>query len=106
MIDPIGRREVMNVIGELNRKEGMTVIMITHFMEEALLADRIIVMDKGKILTEGGREVFEREKLLNAAGLDIPALLKIRNKLRDKGFEIGGEIKTCPQLVDAICRSL
>ena len=70
MLDPQGRKEVMDVVMRLNRQENMTVVMITHFMEEAALADRIIVMNGGRVLADGGVEVFRRAVELKDAGLE------------------------------------
>ena len=72
MLDPSGREEVMSVVERLNREEKMTVVMITHFMDEALKADRIIVLSDGKVLMNGGRELFERTDEIKRAGLDLP----------------------------------
>ncbi|MBR7141556.1 MAG: ATP-binding cassette domain-containing protein, partial [Clostridia bacterium] len=104
MLDPVGRNEVMRVVETLNKKEKMTVIMITHFMEEALLADRIVVLDKGKILLEGGREIFEHREAIERAGLDIPIVMKVRDKLAQMGMEISRDIKDADALVEELCR--
>lgn len=104
MLDPVGRNEVMRVVETLNKKEKMTVIMITHFMEEALLADRIVVLDKGKILLEGGREIFEHREAIERAGLDIPIVMKVRDKLAQMGMQISRDIKDADALVEELCR--
>lgn len=89
MLDPRGRREVTEVAARLNREEGMTVILITHFMDEALLADRAIVMNKGEIVLEGApEEIFERGEELEAFNLSLPEIGAIRNRIRAAGYEI------------------
>lgn len=89
MLDPKGRREVIDVVKRLNKEEGMTIILITHFMEEALLADRTIVMNRGEIVLEGTpEEIFENGELLETYNLALPAISKISEKLRAAGMEI------------------
>lgn len=89
MLDPKGRREVIEVVSRLNKDEGMTVILITHFMEEALLADRAIVMNKGEIVLEGTPEaIFENGELLETYNLSLPEISIISDKLRACGMEI------------------
>lgn len=106
MLDPVGRKEVMEVIKKLNREEKMTVIMITHFMEEALYADRIIVMDNGKVLLNGDRRIFNERKKLYEAGLDLPISIKITERLREKGLPVKGDIITEEELIGELCRLL
>lgn len=104
MLDPIGRAEVMKIITKLNKEEGMTVVMITHFMEEAALADRIIVMRDGRIAGEGGKEIFREREMIESAGLELPLAARIAQRLREKGI-IGDEDVTLPdELVEALCR--
>jgi len=104
MLDPVGRKEVMRVVENLNKKEKMTVIMITHFMEEALLADRIVVLDKGKILLEGGKEIFDKREVIESAGLDVPVIMKIKDKLHQKGIDVQDIFKNADEFVEALCR--
>lgn len=104
MLDPSGRREVLEVIDKLNKEEKMTVIMITHFMEEAARADRIIVMDGGKVIMDGGKEVFENEEKIKAAGLEIPATARIAALLREKGLDLPRGILTADRLGEELCR--
>lgn len=107
MLDPVGRREVMDVVMRLNREEKMTVVMITHFMEEAALADRIIVMDKGKIAAEGGKELFRREEFLRSIGLDLPLPASVALPLEKAGIlPEGQQITGEDELVEAVCQSL
>lgn len=91
MLDPRGREEVLEAIRRLNREEKMTVILITHDMNEAALADRVIVMHRGKIAMTGTPgEVFAREEELDELGLDVPLTVRIAGILRKKGFAIDG----------------
>lgn len=89
MLDPKGRREVIEVVKKLNEEEGMTIILITHFMEEALLADRTIVMNKGEIALEGTPEqIFESGETLETFNLSLPRIAVIANNLRSAGMDI------------------
>ncbi len=89
MLDPLGRREVMATIERLNREEGITVLIITHYMNEAAMADRIIVMSKGKVLTEGTpSEVFGNPELLWDANLDVPQTTELLYKMRQAGLDV------------------
>ena len=89
MLDPKGREEVLDTILKLNKENGITVVMITHYMEEAVLADRIYVMDNGKILTGGTpREVFSQVELMKKHRLDVPQATELCHKLRACGVEI------------------
>ena len=103
MLDPIGREEVMKVITRLNREEGMTVVMITHFMEEAALCDRIVIMREGSIACDGGKEVFRNRELIESAGLELPLSARLAAALRSAGHEIG-DVTTPEELIEAICR--
>ncbi len=89
MLDPSGRREVMDVVKKLNREENMAVVMITHFMEEAAVADRIIILDKGRVAADGGRELFEDTALFDRVGLELPVYVRVAQKLKEKGLDIG-----------------
>ncbi len=104
MLDPDGRAEVLEVVRRLNREEKMSVVMITHFMEEALLADRIVVMDKGQIAMEGGKEIFEREDELTAMGLTVPVATRVAHALIRRGVPIDGGVTTAEELIDKLCR--
>lgn len=89
MLDPQGRKEVIDVVRRLNREEGMTILLITHFMEEALLADRTIVMNRGEIVMQGApQEIFENSEALLTYNLCLPEITQIANMLNDRGFEI------------------
>lgn len=106
MLDPKGRAEVMKVIKALNKEEGMTVILITHFMEEAMQADRVVVLSAGEIALSGSpREVFSDRASLSRAKLALPPALAVADMLREGGMAVG-EIETEEELVEEICRFL
>ena len=107
MLDPIGRRDVVGTMEKLNREEGKTVINITHYMDEAVRADRVIVIDDGKVILDGTpSEIFSKVDILRAAGLDIPYCSDLLIRLRSKGIDIKGEINTPSQCAEAIARAL
>ncbi len=89
MLDPDGRREVLDVVKKLNRDENMAVLMITHFMEEAAEADRIIILDRGSVVADGGRELFATPEVFTDAGLDLPVYVRVAQKLKARGMDIG-----------------
>lgn len=100
MLDPNGRREVIKTIHELNRTEGITVLLITHYMEEATEADRVIVMDEGRIVMDGKpREIFSRVKELKGHGLDVPQVTELAYELKEAGMPLSDGILTRGQLV-------
>ncbi len=106
MLDPVGRAEVIRAIRALNDVENITVILITHNMEEAVHADRIYVMDNGKIVMKGTpREVFSHVDELYQYRLTVPAVTMIAHKLRSRGLDIPAGILTRKELCEAICRS-
>ena len=107
MLDPKGRKEVTDTVKKLHDENGMTVINITHYMEEAVSADKIFVMDGGKIVASGTpEEIFaDREKLL-ALGLDVPLTVKIADALGKQGLKIKGDVLTTEGLAEGICESL
>ncbi len=93
MLDPKGRKEVMRTIKQLNKEHGITVILITHYMEEAAQADRVVVMDKGAIIMDDEpHKVFAREKELRAVGLDVPQVTELCVMLKEHGVDISTEI--------------
>ncbi len=103
MLDPKGRKEVHDTIRELNKEDGITVIAITHDLEEAIQSDRIIVMKQGEIVAEGDpREVFQKTEVLLDAGLELPFSLKIRELLAEKGIKLPTATLTQTELVDAL----
>ena len=102
MLDPQGRREVMQTIHELNREMGITVVLITHFMEEAVQTDRVAVMDEGQILLLGSpREVFAHRQVLLDSGLDIPQSAKLADRLQQLGICLPGDILTPDDFVSS-----
>lgn len=103
MLDPNGRREVIQTAHELNQKKGVTILLITHYMEEVVDADYIYVMEKGKIALEGTpREIFSDVERLKKLRLDVPQVTLVADELRKKGLEIPKGILTRQELVDAI----
>ena len=100
MLDPNGRREVIKTVHELNRAEGITVLLITHYMEEAIDADRIIVMDGGRIVMDGRpKEIFSRVRELKEHGLDVPQVTELAYELKEAGMPLSDGILTREQLV-------
>ena len=89
MLDPQGRQEVISTVQKLNKERGITIILITHYMEEAVLADRVIMMDSGKVLTEGTpREVFAKVEMLKKHRLDVPQATELCYRLKGCGYEL------------------
>ncbi len=104
MLDPNGRREVIENVMELNRKEGVTVILITHYMDEAILADRVFVMDHGKVVMSGNpREIFSRVEQMRELRLDVPQPTELAYELRKAGVDLPEDILTREELVEALC---
>ena len=104
MLDPKGRSEIMSIIDELHA-EGITVILITHFMDEAVRADRVIIMHEGRILLDGTpQEVFEQEELIRSVNLDVPLMVEMGAKLRKAGIEVPKDIITEEKMVEFICQ--
>ena len=107
MLDPVGRREVMRTIRRLNREEGITVLLITHYMNEAAEADRVLVMDHGRLLTEGTpREVFARTEMLWGASLDVPQATEVLYKLKNAGLPLGADAYDIEEAADRIAAAL
>lgn len=103
MLDPNGRKEVIRTIHELNRTEGITVLLITHYMEEAIEADRIIVMDDGRIAMDGQpREIFSRVKELKSHGLDVPQVTELAWELKEAGIPLADGILSREELVEQL----
>ncbi len=107
MLDPLGRRDIINTIEKLNREHGITIIMITHYMDEAARANRIVVLDDGEILMDGTpTEIFSDPKKLVRCGLDVPQCVGLVHSLKSKGIYIEGECHTPTACADAIERAL
>lgn len=105
MLDPSGRKEVIDTIKELNREYGITIILITHYMEEAVEADRIVVMDNGSIVVQGTpKEVFREVPKMKEIGLDVPQVTELAYELNKSGIKISQQILTINEMVDAICQ--
>ena len=103
MLDPNGRREVIKTVRELNQKEGITVLLITHYMEEVIEADRVVVMDEGKVVMDGTpREVFSRVKELKQYRLDVPQVTELADELKAEGMDIPDGILTIDELVNSL----
>jgi len=104
MLDPSGRKEVMQTIAKLNQEKKMTVLHITHYMSELTKADRIIVMDQGKIVMQGNpREIFSQVEALKAIGLDVPQMTELGYLLNQDGFDIPKDILTIDEMAGALC---
>ncbi|HAT4272881.1 energy-coupling factor transporter ATPase [Clostridium perfringens] len=105
MLDPSGRNEVMKTIKEVNKKFGITIILITHYMDEAAQADRIIVMDKGEKVMEGvPREIFPQVEKIKSIGLDVPQVTELAYELQKEGVDISTEILNIDEMVNALCQ--
>ena len=107
MLDPLGRRDIMNTIEKLNRDHGITIIMITHYMDEAARANRIVVLDDGEVLMDGTPvEIFSNPEKLEKCGLDVPQCVSVVHTLKKYGINIEGECHTPTTCADAIERAL
>ena len=107
MLDPIGRRDVLQAVRELNKKEKITVIWVTHYMDEVVEADSVIVMNKGEIALEGTpKQIFPQVELLQQYRLDVPQATLLAHELRKRGLPIPEDIITVEELVDAVAYAL
>ena len=105
MLDPVGRKDIFSIAKRINREEGITVIWITHFMEEAVQADRLVVMDHGKVELQGKpREVFSNVDEVLQLGLDVPEMMKLSHKLRKAGVAIPADVLTVEEMAVELCR--
>ena len=105
MLDPEGRKDVINTITRLNKEKGLTTVLITHYMDETVGADRIIVIDDGHIVMDGSpREVLVQVEKMKSFGLEVPQVTEIAYNLRKKGIDIPADILTPEEMVGAICR--
>ena len=101
MLDPNGRKEVIRTVKELNKQEGITVLLITHYMEEVIQADRVIVMDDGKLVMDGTpKEIFSRVDQLKSYRLDVPQVTELAYELRKAGLDIPEGILTQEEFLD------
>ena len=104
MLDPKGRKEIMAIIDELH-EEGITVVLITHFMEETVNADRLIIMNEGKVLLDGApEEVFSHRDLIQSVNLDVPLMAELAARLREQGVDVPENIITEEKMVEFICQ--
>ena len=107
MLDPNGRREVIRTVHELNRQEGITVLLITHYMEEVIDADRVVVMDGGHVVMDGTpREIFSRVKELKQYSLDVPQVTELADELKEAGMDLPDGILTTEELVQHLAPML
>ena len=105
MLDPVGRKEVISTVTKLNRQEGKTVILITHFMQEAVCADRVLVMEKGRIVMEGKpNEIFSQVEKLKQCGLDVPQVTELAYLLAKDNVPLPRDILTVEEMVDCLCQ--
>lgn len=105
MLDPSGRREVLETVLALNRERGITVVWITHEMDEATQADRVIVMEQGQVVLGGTpREVFADVQKIRSLGLDVPPMTDLAQKLREAGLDVPADILFVPEMVEELCR--
>ncbi|CUP69214.1 energy-coupling factor transporter ATPase [Clostridium baratii] len=105
MLDPSGRKEVLKNIKEINKEYGITIVLITHYMDEAAQADRIVVMDEGKLILEGNpKDVFSQVELMKKIGLDVPQVTELSYELRKEGIDLDSKIINVDEMVDALCQ--
>lgn len=105
MLDPMGRIEVLNTLLRLNRERGITIVLITHFMEEAAKADRVIVVNDGKSVMDGTpKEVFSDIHKMRALGLDVPAVTELAYELNEMGIQVPLDIITLDEMAEALCQ--
>ena len=105
MLDPKGRKSVMEIIHEINKKHGITVVLITHYMDEAVQGDRVVVIDDGKVIMNGTpKEVFSDVNKMNEVGLDVPQVTQIAYELQKEGIDISTKILNVDEMVDLLCQ--
>ena len=105
MLDPNGRKEVLEAVSDLNRREGVTVILITHYMEEVVHADKVYVMDNGEVVMQGTpREIFSQVETLKEYRLDVPQVTLLAHELHKAGVDVPEGILTTEELVNALCQ--
>ena len=107
MLDPNGRKEVIRTVRELNRKEGVTVLLITHYMEEVIHADRVIVMDEGKVVLQGTpKEIFSKVQELKRYRLDVPQVTELAYELKKSGLDLPEGILTVEEFLETIQKAV
>ncbi len=103
MLDPIGRREVLKTVRKLNREYGITIVMITHFMDEAAKADRVIVIDNGRVLADNvPKKIFCHVEAMRKAGLDVPQVTELCHELKNAGYNIKSDIITEEECIEEL----
>ncbi len=103
MLDPKGRAEVMKTIKMLNRENGVTIVLITHYMEEAAQADRVVVIDEGEVVMDNEpKKVFSQVETMKNLGLDVPQVTQLAYGLKKAGYNISSEVITEDECVEAI----
>jgi energy-coupling factor transport system ATP-binding protein len=104
MLDPRGRKEVLNVVEKLGREQKVTVVTITHYMDEVVHADKVFVVNDGEIVLSGTpKEIFKQKDVLKSCGLELPLSSVIADKLREKGVPLSEDILTEEQLAEELC---
>ena len=107
MLDPKGRRSIMRIIRKMHDEMGKTVVYITHYMEEAAIADRVIVMEDGKVIDDGTPyEVFSNIEKIRSVGLDVPQSTELAELLREDGMDLPGDILTTEECIAALTNTL
>ena len=107
MLDPVGRQEVMSTLLKLNREQGITIILITHYMDEAALSDRTLVMNDGVIVADTEpKKLFGKVELLQSAGLSVPQTAELAYKLKKHGIDLGDEILSEEACAEALTGAL
>ncbi|WP_102399143.1 energy-coupling factor transporter ATPase [Haloimpatiens massiliensis] len=105
MLDPSGRKEVINTIKDINKNYGITIVLITHYMEEAVEADRVIIMDEGKVIKEGTPvQIFSDVSTMKRVGLDVPQVTELAYELKKSGINIDTNILTINEMVSRLCQ--
>jgi len=105
LLDPSGRKEVLDTIIKLNKEDGITIVLITHYMDEAIKADRICVMRSGKIIMEGKpKDIFKEVEAVKNAGLDVPQVTELSYRLSKEGVKLPPDILTVEEMVVELCR--
>lgn len=103
MLDPMGRKTILNTVKDLNQREGVTTIYVTHFMEEAIEADRVVVLSEGQIVLMGKpREVFSRVQTIKALKLDVPEMTELAYELTREGLALTTDILTVEEMVQSL----
>lgn len=103
MLDPMGRKEVMDTVLKLNKENGKTIVHITHYMDEAVFADKIVIMEQGKAIKIGTpKEIFSDVESIKSIGLDVPQVTELAHELRKEGIDISTEILTIEEMVKSL----